>query len=155
MLRAQRKPIAPRRYMTGVVVQPLDEASIPTGERERLRRLILVMADRRVLGPGWYSLQREEVLKSVGKMRSELRDISRLLTEGSPAHLHVEAIRAICRQFSVRATGDGKALVQNHDYHYALGAFRAQLGLQVALLAERYGIAIDPRLESILPPAEE
>ncbi len=151
-----RKAAPPRRFATGVVLPAVDPAQMRPGEGEKVKRLLVFLAERRALGPDWLPLDRESLIKSAATMRHELRNLARQLPEGAPALRQVEAMRGICRQFAERVEPkNAKTIIPHQEFYHLVGALRAMLGLQIVLLAEQYALPLDARLESILPPEEE
>lgn len=149
-----RKAAPPRRFALGMVPPPkLNVAALPAGEIDKIRRLLAFMAERRALGAEWSVLDRESLIKSAATMRHELRNVARVLPDGAAGMLQIDTMRAICRQFAERVEPkDAKGLIPHQDFYQLVGALRALLGLQIVLLAEPYGLPIDPKLETILPP---
>ena len=67
------------------------------------------------------------------------------------------AIRAALREFVDTAGPDARNFRYHHsamtdEFSLALGELRSRVGLQVALIANHYGIEVEDELADILPP---
>ncbi len=138
------------------------------------RGVLDFLEDRRVLySPSEVEIP-EHCVASVLEIR---REMTRLLTEGQIAEElrgHLRAVRGACRAFldrqgwsDVEADADLLLVIEQrrrdgwymglHDYllNQALGELRASVGIHIAQIAVKYGIDIEPPLDSILPTVDE
>jgi hypothetical protein len=129
-------------------------------EGELVRKFVLFLEDRRVL----YNPTYLEVVGQVGHSIHEIRDqCTKTLQALQPKAFAVAPLRTI-REAGRRFHDD-----QNEDYRFfdrrwhgrgspgffsALGAFRATVGQQVALLAAHYDFDVEGDLASALPKAD-
>jgi hypothetical protein len=144
----------------------------PEPEREIIRQLVVFLEDRRALyNP--YNLETVRwVDESILKIREELTNRLQQLGEQSKAAPSLRAMRAACRQYLdkselvenlYRYRTDIKRLgIENLDNLYrdlnfqsSLGELRTIFGIHVARLCAMYGIDLEGKLISILPPLEE
>lgn len=133
-------------------------------ERERIRRFILVLEDRRALYNPMLLETRSEVEHSLHAIRQECTETLRSLGEKAFGVLPVRSIREACRRFHDDARLDfrlyhGGGRHHGHDeeagFFAALGAFRATVGYQIALLAGHYDIDVEGDLAEALPALPE
>lgn len=105
--------------------------------------------------------QREKTLSySVHEIRRECTDPLRRIGEKSFAAPPIRAIREACRRFHDDENMDFR-FFDRLDHHgtgvgffVALGALRAMVGQQVALLAAHYDIDIEGDLAAVLPQSD-
>ncbi len=127
-------------------------------QRDRVRHFILVLEDRRVLfNPGFLEV-RSEVIHSLHQIREACTAALKDFGETDFAIVPIKAIRAACRRFQDDATLDFRLYTNARHYDHedigffvALGALRATIGQQVAMLAAYYDIEIEGELASVLP----
>jgi len=144
----------------------------PEPEREKIRQLIVFLEDRRALYNPYNMETVRWVDESVLKIREELTERLQQLGEESKAAPSLRVMRAACRQYldklellkklnSYRGNIN-KLDIANLDDVYrdmnfesSLGELRTIFGIHIARLCAMYGIDLEGRLISILPPAEE
>jgi hypothetical protein len=131
----------------------------PKSERESVRALLTFLEDRRVL----YTPESLEVVgeveRSVHEIRRRCTEILTELSEQSPAVLAIRTIRGACRSFLDEPRADFRNLYPRDfgdfrdraAFFTALGELRARVGVQVAILAVRYGIELEAALAAIVP----
>ena len=133
------------------------------GEAEIVRRVLVFLEDRRVLYNPFGMEVESDAEYSVRQIREECTKALQALSSDAFAANAVRAIRAACRQFhddqqedfvnfdhAWRVRGRGSP-----GFFMALGAFRATVGHQVAVLAGRYEIDVEGPLASIMPSLDE
>jgi hypothetical protein len=134
------------------------------GDCETIRRFLVFLEDRRVL----YNAMDLEVASQVDRSIHEIREqCTKTLQALSPNAFGVLPIRAI-REAGRRFHDDQNEQFRHFDddfhggwrsarpgFFVALGAYRATVGLQVALLAAHYDLDIEGDLASILPAVGE
>lgn len=127
-------------------------------ERAHVRDFLLALEDRRALYNPMQIEVRGDVERSLGELRKDCTTGLRSLSEGAFAVPAIRAIREACRRFDDDAQlrfrlycrQDGQ-LETDAGFFVALGALRATIGQQVALLAAHYDIDIESDLASIMP----
>lgn len=131
-------------------------------ERARVRDFLLVLEDRRALYNPMQLEVRGDVEWSLRELRKDCTTALRSLDEGAFAVSAVRAIREACRRFHDDAQlqfrlfyhQDGR-LEADAGFFVALGALRATIGHQIALLAAHYDIDVESDLASIMPQLPE
>jgi hypothetical protein len=125
---------------------------------ETLRQFIVFLEDRRVL----YNATDLEVVSQVDRSLHEMREqCTRTLQAVSPkafAAPPLRAIREACRRFHDDQQEEFRFFDGRRNHHEgrpgfftALGALRATIGQQVALLAAHYDIDVEGDLAAVLP----
>jgi hypothetical protein len=124
-------------------------------DRESLRKLIIVLEDKRAL---YIERDREipdYVRMSLAEIRKAITDTMKEVSEDSPALESLRVMRSACASFDTkyghldwhhRHEYDG-------DFFIQLGMLRSIFGHQIAILGYLYGIDIGKELEGILPPS--
>lgn len=152
------------RRITGISVPfgGIQWADPGPSDAEIVRKFVLFLEDRRVL----YNAMDLEVVSQVEHSIHQIREeCTKTLQALPPKVFGVTPIRAI-REAGRRFHDD-----QNEDFRFfdgrwshrdgspgfftALGAFRATVGQQVALLAAHYDIDIEGDLAAVLPALED
>jgi hypothetical protein len=126
-------------------------------ELETVRGFLVFLEDRRVLFNPYDLEVPGQVHHSVHEIRHECTDVLRRIGATSFAAVPIRAIREACRRFHDDENMDFR-FFDRPDHHgtgvgffVALGAVRATVGQQVALLAGHYDIDIEGDLASVLP----
>ena len=154
------------RRITGISIPfgGLQWADPGPSDGEIVRKFIVFLEDRRVLFNAEHLEVVSQVEGSIHQIREECTKTLQGLTPGAFACQPIRAIREAGRRFhdaqneSFRFFDDHR----NHRHHdegspgffTALGAFRATVGYQVALLAAHYDLAIEGDLAGVLPTLE-
>jgi hypothetical protein len=126
-------------------------------ETELVRRFLVFLEDRRVLFNPFQLEVEGEVEHSIHQIREECTKALQMLSSSAFAIAPIRAIREAGRRFHDDQLEefpyfDGDWPRRGRPgFFMALGAFRATVGHQVALLAGRYGIDIEGDLASIMP----
>lgn len=128
------------------------------------RRIIAYLEDRRVL----YEPSSVEVppycVQSVLQLRKFLTDEIGRSSNSDNVREHLRAMRAACRKFLTRVDGAERDIIPNANmvghwaswvFNDALGQMRGVFGVQVALIAAKYGLDVEQGLDSILPNEQE
>jgi hypothetical protein len=131
-------------------------------EREHVRHFLLGLEDRRALYNPMQLEVRGDVEHSLHRLRDDCTQALRKLDENSFAIAAIRAIREACRRFHDDAQlefrlfyhGDGR-FEGMAGFFTALGALRATVGYQIALLAAHYNLDVESELASILPQLPE
>lgn len=130
-------------------------------EGELVRRFLIFLEDRRVLYNPFQLEVESQVERSIHEIREECTRTLQNLGAGSFASTAIRAIREACRRFHDEQQMEFPhfdGMWNGHrgqpGFFVALGAFRAQVGYQIALLAGHYGIDVEGDLASILPTIE-
>jgi hypothetical protein len=129
---------------------------ITGGEAEVARRLIAFLEDRRVLFHERSAEDHRHCLASVQTIRSYLTNEIGTTKPGTGIHESVKLMRAAARRFADSAGPDGahwrERLTVVDPFSVAFGDLRVSIGVQLAILAEKYDLTVDRELASILPP---
>lgn len=130
-------------------------------EREIVRGFVVFLEDRRVLYNPFDLEVPSQVDHSVHEVRHQCTETLQRLGENAFAAVPIRAIRAACRRFHDDQSEEFRFFDQRWHHHdgspgffVALGAFRAVVGQQVALLAAHYDLDIEGDLASVLPQPE-
>ncbi|WP_133121825.1 DUF6650 family protein [Pleomorphomonas carboxyditropha] len=126
-------------------------------ETELVRRFLVFLEDRRVLYNPFQLEVESQVEHSVQQIREECTKTLQSLPASAFAVAPVRAIREAGRRFHddqleefPHFDGDWPRRGRP-GFFMALGAYRATVGYQVALLAGRYGIDVEGDLASTMP----
>jgi hypothetical protein len=151
------------RRITGISVPfgGLQWSDPGPSDAEIIRRFVLFLEDRRVL----YNPDQLEVVSqvehSIHEIRAECTKTLQALPPGAFAVTPLRAIREACRRFHDAQTEHFRFFERflpqrdgSPGFFVALGAYRATVGQQVALLAAHYDLDIEGDLASILPTLE-
>lgn len=127
------------------------------GDEHVARRVVTFLEDRRLL---FGERHVEDELHCVHSAIEIRRFLTEELTKAKPGRSLAESLRAI--RTSMRAFVDAAGPdARNFRYHHghmtdrfslALGELRSLVGLHLAVIADQYGIDVEPDLAQILPP---
>lgn len=170
-----KRPIRWVGRVTGETARKITGFSTPLGgvqwsdpgpsQREHVRRFLIVLEDRRALYKPMEWVAERHVRDSSMRIREACTDALLHLGELDFGNVPIRAIRAASRRYEDDASTDffqvtghpGQPL--DHEsragYFMALGALRATVGYNVALLAAHYGVDVEGNLSSILPILDE
>jgi hypothetical protein len=120
----------------------------PESEREVIREIFVFLEDRRVLYSPYFDEIESEVNESLLRIRDELTQALRRLSETSEAAHGLRAMRSACRTYLEMTTP-----FRHGPFAYPgeLRNLRARFGFQLAHLAIQYGIDVEDDLAAILP----
>lgn len=131
-------------------------------DAEIVRRFILFLEDRRVIYNAFNLETISEVEHSIHEIRGECTKTLQALPPKVFAVLPIRAIREAGRRFHDDQRESFRFFDNRWDHRdgspgffTALGAFRATVGQQVALLAAHYDIDVEGGLASALPKIDE
>ncbi len=134
----------------------------PPPQRALVERLFHILEDKRVLFVAHELEIPHHCVQSILDIRQRL---SALIDEnpGEPLLSHLIAMRAACRKFLSAAGKLGDDVQFGVDRSHfaswrflpAVGELRASVGIQVAILASEFSVAVPTNLEPILPEAED
>jgi hypothetical protein len=137
----------------GVQWEPKDD------DREIARRVLSLLEDRRMLWKD-FSLEIEEhCVQSATRTRQQLGELLNGPDASDGLRAQIKALQACFRTFMDEA-GDGSHWRQWHSgdgtdrLSVALGKLRGAVGVQVGMLAGRYGLSISDDLATIVPDSE-
>jgi hypothetical protein len=134
------------------------EAPVP--QKTVARKLVLYLEDRRVLSANRAITDSvadpDHCVASVLRIREKLTDLLMDPDIGDRLAEHVGAMRAACRKFldtvgrsgAVGGSGDRRG---DATFAAALGELRAVFGIQLGVVAARYGLELPESLAAILP----
>lgn len=127
------------------------------GDEAVARRIVTFLEDRRLLFGERHSEDEMHCVRSAIEIRQFLTNE---LTRAKPGRSLAESVRAMrtaMRAF-VEAAGPDARNFRYHGGHQtdrfslALGELRSHVGLHLAVIADQYGIEVEPNLAQILPP---
>ncbi len=130
------------------------------GDKEIARKAITFLENRRVLFGERHMEDEMHCVRSAIEIRNKLTDLIPSAADGGGVEHSLRAIRAACTQFVNRA-GPGAMNFRGHyggavnPFGLALGDLRSLVGIQVALLADRYGLKVEEDLHTIFPPPDD
>jgi len=131
-------------------------------ESDIARQLLRILEDRRVLFGERHLEDEFECVQSVLEIRAKIHELQVTAKPGRQLETSMRAILAACRGFLTRAGHDGQKFQNgfqsssgNDLFTRALTELRLMVGIQVGLLANYYGVDVDPELASIVPFADE
>jgi len=149
------------RRITGFSIGPfggLQWAEPGLTDKEKVRRFLIFLEDRRVLYNPDALEVRSQVEESVKQIRETCVGTLQELGEGDFAVVPIRAIQQACRRFQDESHMVFRLLMTcphmndpNAGFFTALGAMRATIGYQVALLAGHYDLEVSEQLARILP----
>jgi hypothetical protein len=129
------------------------------GDEEVALEVITFLEDRRVLF-GWGHAEGEQYcVTSANEIRRFLTSELAHAKPGKSLAMSIRAIRAAFRQFVDAAGPDGcnfrypRGGRITPEFTLSLGELRSLVGLQLALIADQYGLEVEDGLAQILPPA--
>jgi len=131
----------------------------PVPERDTLRKLVVELADRRVLYHHGCGMPRRNMIESCERMRASITDALRSLPEESKARPYVDDMRAACHQFQTYVeryfdeSGYGNP---EESFYMALGELRGSVGKALADICHHYSISgeVLAKIESASPHGE-
>jgi hypothetical protein len=128
----------------------------PADERDKAKRLLTFLEDRRALYHPYNMEVGDYVVQSILEIRerltSDLEDVNKSSFLGET----LTAMRATCRKFLDKVQRPSrKRYWLGPDFIDALGQLRAIFGVHVARLACAYDLEVEKDLASILPPEPE
>jgi hypothetical protein len=128
------------------------------GDGETVRQFLIFLEDRRVLYNAMDLEVVDQVHRSIHEIRAQCTKTLQALPPKGFAVGPVRAIREACRRFHDDETEQFRFFDRGWSRHeggpgffVALGAYRATVGQQVALLAAHYDIDVEGALASVLP----
>jgi len=131
------------------------------GDKNVARRVINFLEDRRLLFGDRHFEDYMHCVRSAIEIRAMLTNEISASRPGRTLEQCLRVIRAACRKF-VDAAGPN---ARNFDYvlapyeagvfGLALGDLRTSIGLQIALIAEKFDLPVEEDLARILPPVED
>lgn len=132
-------------------------------DAEIIRRFLIFLEDRRVLYNPMDLEVVSQVEHSIHEIREECTRTLQALAPGVFAVLPVQTIRRACRRFHDDSNEEfrffdgrwGRYDEGGPGFFAALGAFRASVGHQVALLAGYYDIDVEGDLASVMPSLDQ
>jgi hypothetical protein len=127
------------------------------GDEDVARRVIAFLEDRRLLFGERHADDEVHCVHSAIEIR---RFLTEELAKAKPGHSLVESLRAMrtaMRAFVDAAGPDASNFRYHHghmtdSFSLALGELRSRVGLHLAVIADQYGIEVEPHLAQILPP---
>lgn len=126
------------------------------GDAAVARRVVTFLEDRRLLFGVRHCEDELHCVQSAIEIR---RFLTNEVTKAEPGSLveSLRAMRAAMRMF-VDAAGPNATYYRHREptgtdrFSLALGELRTLMGLHLAVIADQYGIAVEPDLAQILPP---
>jgi hypothetical protein len=121
-------------------------------ERDRVRKLIDFLEDRRVLFDDFAIEVPEAVFASIVGIREELTKTLQALGEDAAASSVLRRMRGACSLF---LSGPGREAGFGYGFWIGLGQLRGYLGSELSNLSGYYEIEIDGPLHKVLTPTIE
>lgn len=127
------------------------------GDKEVARRVVTFLEDRRLLFGDRHCEDELHCVRSAIEIRQFLTDELAKAKPGKSLEQSLRAMRIAMRAF-VEAAGPNAVKFGYHHGHMtdpfslALGELRSLVGLHLEVIANQYGIDIEPDLAQILPP---
>ena len=157
------------RKITGISTPfgGLQWAEAGPSETDVVRNFLVFLEDRRVLYNAMLLEVSHEVETSIHQIREECTRTLQRLKQNAFAAQPIRAIRAACRRYHDDCREEFRHLDCDTETRYyrrrgespgffvALGAFRATVGQQVALLAAHYDLSIEGDLAGVIPGVAE
>jgi hypothetical protein len=141
----------PRPRLTGISVLLAGVSWDWTeSERDAIRDLIVALEDRRALTESHDREYSPHVIESIMVIRTLLTETLQRLPEGGKSAELVRDMRGACHAFLNRV-GDHP---WSDEFSEQLGELRGRFGLNLAVLADAFGIQVSWPLASILPPTD-
>jgi hypothetical protein len=130
------------------------------GDKAIARKVVIFLENRRLLFGERHMEDEMYCVRSAIEIRNWLTDLIPSARDGGGAEQSLRAIRAACTQFVNQAGpearnfrglyGDGANL-----FGQALGQLRSLVGIQLALLVDRYKFKVEDDLLVIFPPSDD
>jgi hypothetical protein len=155
---------AAARRITGISVPfgGIQWAEPGPSDGQTVRDFVLFLEDRRVLYNPMYLEVASQVESSIHEIRQQCTKTLQALSPSAFAMNPVRTIRAAGRRFHDDQNEDFRFFGGRWHHHEgspgfftALGAFRAIVGQQVALLAAHYDFDVEGDLAAALPRADQ
>jgi hypothetical protein len=128
----------------------------PVDERDKAKRLLTFLEDRRALYHPYNMEVGDYVVKSILEIRERLTSDLEDVNKSSVLGESLTAMRATCRKFLDKVQRPPrKRYWLEPEFIDALGELRALFGIHVARLACAYDLELEKDLTSILPPEPE
>lgn len=127
-----------------------------------VRKFLVFLEDRRVLYNPFNIEVEADVERSIHQIREKCTEIIQTLSASSEAAIPIRAIREAGRAFHDEQNEDFPHFDAGWQHRrggpgffMALGAYRASVGHQVAVLTARYDIDVEGGLTSIMPRLDD
>jgi hypothetical protein len=167
--RLGRRVVRPFGRVSGVNTPVGGVSWVPsTSEREKLRKFVVFLEDRRALFDP-YNVEAEILVEqSVQQIRAELTKVLQSLNEDSRAGEPLRTMRSACQCYLTKAATFDKAPYWHHrpprhpqgpfdgeenDFVLALGELRGAFGACLHQIASNYSIEVHGELAGLLPGA--
>lgn len=127
------------------------------GDEDVARRVITFLEDRRLLFGERHAEDELDCVHSAIEIRHFLTEELARAKPGRSLAESLRAIRTAMRAFVDAAGPDARDFRYYHGHmtdHFslALGELRSRVGMHLAVIADQYGIEVEPDLARILPP---
>jgi len=125
----------------------------PTDEKDKAKRLLVFLEDRRALYHPYDMEVGDYVVESILEIRERLTEDLEEVSKSSILGEGLTAMRSACRRFLDNIQKPrGRRHWLGPDFINGLGELRALFGIHVARLACAYDLTAEKELASILPP---
>ncbi|GIF53475.1 hypothetical protein DFJ67_1176 [Asanoa ferruginea] len=131
------------------------------GDKDVARRVINFLEDRRLLFGDRHMEDSMHCIRSAIEIRQMLTREMNASKPGETLEHSLRAMRAACRKFVDAAGPDAENFTRRllpqeaGNFGLALGDLRTSIGVQIALIAEQFGLSVDEYLATILPPSDD
>lgn len=129
-------------------------------DKEIARKAIIFLENRRLLFGERHTEDEMDCVRSAVEIRNRLTDLIPSAHEGRGVEQSLRAIRAACTQFVNQAGPEARNFRGFYGgganpFGQALGELRSLVGIQLALLVDRYKFKVEEDLLSIFPPSDD
>lgn len=131
------------------------------GDKEVARRVVNFLEDHRLLFGSRHIEDGSQCAASAFEIRRLLTDEINAAKSGKTVEQALKAMRAACRKFVDAGGPEGenfyhRPMAYSADaFGLALGDLRTAVGVQLALIATKFDLAIGDELAQILPPEDD
>jgi hypothetical protein len=140
----------PRPRLTGVSVLLAGVSWDWTeSERDAIRDMIIALEDRRALSDPHSREYSPHVIESIMEIRTLLTLTLQRLPEDAKSAVLVRDMRTACHAFLNRVGGQAW---MSPEFSEQLGELRGVFGMNLSVLADKFGIEVHGPLATILPP---
>jgi hypothetical protein len=162
--RTQKVTAAAARRITGISLPfgGVTWSDPGPGDGEAVRQFLVFLEDRRVLfNPMWLEVV-SQVDHSIHEIREQCTKTLQSMSPQAFAATPIRAIREACRRYHDDRNEQFRFFDRDWNrgegspgFFVALGAYRATVGQQVALLSAHYDLDVEGELASALPAVAE
>jgi hypothetical protein len=129
-------------------------------DKDIARQAIIFLENKRLLFREIHLEDEIDCVRAAIEIRNRLTDLIPSARDGGGVEQCLRAIRAACTQFVNEAGPEARNFLgfsypEVNRFGQALGELRSLVGIQVALLVDRYNLEVEEGLLSIFPPSDD